>query len=62
MTTCNEILQTVIENGRVLTNDNGSFQKESLVIEVEFEASEKGLSETSAEECVEYALENTENE
>ena len=53
-----EILQTVIENGRV-SSDNGSFNIEELKIEIEFEAITNGLSDEEVDDCVEYALEHT---
>ena len=45
-----EIAQFVIENGRVESDGNGSFNTESLRVEVEFECNERGLSD-----CTEIA-------
>lgn len=48
----NEIVNFVIENGRVLQDDSteSGFNLESLRVEVEFECSERGL-----EDCEEMA-------
>ena len=56
MTTCSDVLSTVVENGRVSGNDDGEFNVEELIVEVEFEAAEQGLD---PDECVEFALEHT---
>lgn len=53
-----DILQTVIENGRVLGNGDGTFDTASLEAEVEFEASERGLSDTEIAAAVSFALEH----
>lgn len=53
-----KILSTVIDNGRVAQSENG-FDKESLVVEVEFEANEQGLSEEETREAVEFAIAHT---
>lgn len=50
-----DILETVIENGRVMAGEGG-FDRESLIVEVEFEAQEQGLSEDETAEAVEFAL------
>lgn len=55
--TYQKILETVIENGRVQSGENeGEFDQESLILEVEFEAKERGLSEDETAEAVEFAL------
>lgn len=52
-----DILNTVIENGRV---DSGAavglFDRDSLMGEVEFEAQERGLDADEVAEAVEFAL------
>lgn len=45
-----EISQFVIENGRVLADDDGNLNEESVRVEVEFECMERGL-----EDCEEIA-------
>ena len=39
-----EIVRFVIENGRVMNADDGSIDQDSLSIELEFEAGERGYS------------------
>jgi hypothetical protein len=55
-----DILSTVVENGRVVGNGDGSFDASSLEAEVEFEASERGLSAVEVAEAVAFALEHSE--
>ncbi len=51
------ILDFVIENGRVADNGNGTFDRSSLIVEVEFEANERGItSEAAVGEIVDFAL------
>ena len=56
--TYSEILNTVIDNGRVESSSDG-FSKDSLIVEIEFEASERNLSEEETQEAVEFALSHT---
>jgi hypothetical protein len=52
-----DILNAVIENGRVSTSgQEGLFDRESLIVEIEFEAGERGLSDDESAEAVEFAL------
>ncbi len=51
-----DILETVTENGRVLGNGDGTFDFDSLEVEVEFEASERGLSADDTAAAVAWAL------
>ena len=53
-----EILNTVIDNGRVESSSDG-FSKDSLIVEIEFEASERELSDEETQEAVEFALSHT---
>ena len=50
-----EILDTVVENGRVLAHDDGTFVTASLIAEVEFEAHERGLSPAEMSEAIAFA-------
>lgn len=43
-----EIVQSVVEDGRVAANGRGGVQAESLRVEVEFEARERGYSNEQA--------------
>lgn len=54
-TTYAEILNTVIDNGRITAQSPEDFQAQ-LKSEVEFEASEQGLSGEEVKEAVEFAL------
>jgi len=56
MGNCKNVLDAVIENGRVSGNEDGELIVEELVEQVEFEAQERGLD---AKECVEFALNHT---
>lgn len=56
MDNCKNVLDAVIENGRVSGNDNGEFIAEELVEQVKFEAQEQGLD---VDECVAFALNHT---
>lgn len=56
MNDCKNVLDAVIENGRVSGNDNGEFIVEELVEQVKFEAQEQGFD---VDECVEFALQHT---
>lgn len=58
MSIYSEILNTVIENGRVESSEEG-FSKDSLIVEIEFEASERELSDEETQEAVEFALSHT---
>jgi hypothetical protein len=60
-TTYKNILETVTENGRVAANEDGSFDKESMIVEVEFEAQEQGLTTDETAEAVAFALEHSRN-
>lgn len=51
-----DILETVVENGRVMAGEEGGLDRESLIIEVEFEAQARGLSEDETAEALEFAL------
>ena len=53
------ILDTVIDNARVLDNGDGTFQTESLKVEVEFEANEQGLSTEQIVDAIQFALNHT---
>lgn len=55
-----DILTTVIENGRVLGNGDGSFDAGSLEAEVEFEARERGMDDAEVAEAVRFALAHSE--
>lgn len=57
-----DILNTVVENGRVQAHDDGSFVTESLRVEVEFEAMERGLSTSEIAEAIEYALDHSDHQ
>ncbi len=54
-----DILSTVVENGRVIGNGDGSFNAASLEAEVEFEAGERGLTATETAEAVAWALDHS---
>ena len=57
-----DILNTVIDNGRVVSSGD-VFDRSSLVVEVEFEATERGIeSEAALEEIVSFALRHTETD
>lgn len=56
-----DILTTVIENGRVIGNGDGSFDAHSLEVEVDFEARERGLSDDEVAEAITFALAHTIN-
>lgn len=56
--TYSDILNTVIENGRIDSHD-GEFDRESLIVEIEFEAQEQGLSEAETAKAVAFALTHT---
>ncbi len=56
-----EILNFVVENGRVLSGEK-DFVKDSLVAEIKFEAQERGLSKEETEDAVKYALQHTRTE
>ena len=51
-----EILDEVIDNGRVGSHDGGGFITASLEAEVEFEAEERGFSQDDIAEAVAFAL------
>jgi energy-coupling factor transporter ATP-binding protein EcfA2 len=51
-----KLLQFVIDNGRVLTNDDGTFQTESVEAEVQFEAAERNWSGDHITAAVDFAL------
>lgn len=51
-----DILNTVIDNGRVETDGRGGWDKDSLEVEVRFEANERGIDADSA---VKFALSHT---
>ena len=53
-----DILNTVIDNGRVTSAKDG-FDVASLVIEIEFVSSERGLSPEETKEAVEFAIAHT---
>lgn len=55
-----DILRTVVENGRVTGNGDGTFDVGSLEAEVEFEARERGLDEAEVAEAVRFALAHSE--
>lgn len=55
-----DILSTVVENGRVIGNGDGSFDAASLETEIEFEASERGMSAEDIAAAVTFALEHSE--
>lgn len=40
-----EILRDVVENGRVLADEDGNLNEESVRVEVEFECLERGILE-----------------
>lgn len=54
-----EILNTVIDNGRVQHAGDGYFVEESLIAEVRFEAKERGLNKEEIDKAVEFALAHT---
>jgi hypothetical protein len=56
-----DILNTVVDNGRVLAHDDGSFVTASLEAEVEFEAGERELSPEETEGAVAFALAHAEH-
>lgn len=56
-----DILTTVIENGRVIGNGDGSFNAASLEAEVEYEARDRGLDDDDVAEAVRFALAHTVN-
>jgi len=56
-----QIAQDVIENGRVLMTQRGTFNKESLRVEVSFEASERGYDSATAEAMARFAVKHTGN-
>lgn len=41
--TAKEIFDFCVANGRILQNESGSFNPESVHVEVEFEATERGM-------------------
>ena len=53
-----EIAQFVAENGRV-ESKGGKFVKESMRVEVSFEASERGFDSKTAEACGRHAARNS---
>lgn len=56
-----QIAQDVIEAGRVLTTQRGTLNKESLRVEVSFEASERGYDVATAEAMGKFAVKHTGN-
>ena len=56
-----EILNAVIENGLVLTAGD-EFDQESLIVEIEFEANERGLSDKEIQEAVAFAIAHSRNQ
>lgn len=56
-----QIAQDVIENGRVLMTQRGTFNKESLKVEVSFEAGERGYDSATAEAMARFAVKHTGN-
>lgn len=53
-----QLAQFVAENGRVLTS-GGKFVKESMRVEVSFEASERGYDSKTAEAMGKHAARNS---
>ena len=51
-----EILEFVRDNGRAQVDDARGYIKESLIIEVQFEAKERGLREDEVDAAVNFAL------
>ena len=56
-----DILNAVIENGLVLTAGD-EFDRESLIVEIEFEANERGLSDEEIKEAVAFAIAHSRNQ
>lgn len=54
MIAAGDIAQFVGDNGRVSTDDNGYFNRESFISEVSFEASERGYDAATAETMGKY--------
>lgn len=54
-----QIAQDVIEDGRVLTTQRGTFNKESLRVEVSTEASERGYDAATSEAMGKFAVKHT---
>lgn len=54
-----EILNFVIDNGRVQANGHGGLVKASVAAEVEFEATERGLSDDEIKAAVAWAKKHT---
>lgn len=52
------IAQTVVENGRVDQNPDGTLNAASMEAEVEYEAREQGLGEADVSRAVKGALDN----
>ncbi len=61
MTNAMQIAQDVIEAGRVLTTQRGTFNKESLRVEVSFEAGNRGYDAATAEAMAKFAVKHTGN-
>jgi hypothetical protein len=53
------ILQDCVDNGRIESDDNGNLNRESVRVEVSFEASEQGYDSETAEAMGEYAARNS---
>jgi hypothetical protein len=50
-----EILNFVIDNGRVQQIDSG-FDEQSLIEEIKFESRERSLSDQQIQECIDFAI------
>jgi hypothetical protein len=54
-----EILDFCIDNGRILSNEDGTYQPASVEAEIEFEARERGFNGEQIDIAVAYALDHT---
>lgn len=52
------ILQDCIDNGRIESFSDGDLNRDSVQVEVSFEASEQGYDDETAEAMGDYAAEN----
>ena len=52
-----DVLNTVVENGRVEQNEDGTFNAASMEAEIEFECGiVRGLDDATTSECIAFAL------
>jgi len=56
MSILTDVLNTVVENGRVRQNEDGSFNASSMGEEIEYECADRNLDDATTAECIAFAL------